>query len=103
MKQPIIKLNLNVMARLADNLDPQIAGVALSRVISIIGEILATYENVEINLGQFGRLYGHSREVAFAPAVKSKGNKLQSKVNQKNRLETSLTLFLANCKDSLGF
>lgn len=92
MKQPIIKLNLNVMARLADNLDPQIAGVALSRVISIIGEILATYENVEINLGQFGRLYGHSREVVFAPAVKSKGSKLQAKVNPKNHPESSLIL-----------
>jgi len=75
------------MARLAENLDPQIAGVALSRVIGIIGEILASYENVEVNLAQFGRLNTQNKEVTFSPALKSKGNKFQAKVEYslKNR------------------
>ena len=68
------------MVRLAENLDAQIATVALSRIIGVIGEILATYENVEINLSQFGRLCGLNKEVIFAPAVKPKGNKFQAKV-----------------------
>ena len=68
------------MARLSEGLDPQIAGVALGRVISVIGEILASYETVEINLGQFGRLSTLNREVSFSPALKPKGSKFQAKV-----------------------
>ncbi len=88
------------MARLAENLDPQIAGVALSRVIGIIGEILASYENVEVNLSQFGRLNTQSKEVTFSPALKTKGNKFQAKVEYSS-LDQNL-LSLANRKNSFG-
>mgnify|MGYP006976764531 FL=1 len=63
-------------------MDPQIVGVALNRIIGAIGDILANYESVEVNLGQLGKLSALNREVIFTPALKTKITNVQNKVSK---------------------
>jgi len=73
---------LSVTAKLVENMDPQIVGVALNRIIGAIGDILANYESVEVNLGQLGKLSALNREVIFTPALKTKITNVQNKVSK---------------------
>jgi hypothetical protein len=73
-------LNLSVTAKLIENMDSQIVGVALNRIIGAVGDILANYDSVEVNLGQLGKLSALNREVIFIPALKTKITNVQNKV-----------------------
>lgn len=59
-------------------------------MFQLIGELLSEHQNVEIDLGNYGKFQGISRQVIYAPMIRMKG-KGQTKQTVKNLIDLGVT------------
>jgi hypothetical protein len=59
-------------------------------VFQLIGELLSEHQNVEIDLGNYGKFQGISRQVIYAPMIRMKG-KGQTNQTVKNLIDLGAT------------
>lgn len=71
LKYPTVKLSYPSIAKLSD-LDKQIVSSAITNILSEIQELLITQNNLEIDLGQMGKLLIKDKLIHFLPFMKAK-------------------------------
>jgi dynein heavy chain len=88
---PAVKVSFQALSK-SGNLEKQVMSTALTNIFQVIGEILASYNHVEIDLGVLGKLESKQSAVTFKPAAKPKTLNLLGKKTVKNLMKTSKTL-----------
>jgi len=75
---PSVKVSYVTVSKIS-GLAKGIVTAALSNIFSLIGQLLASTAEVEIDLGMFGRIEGKDRQIRFTSINKSKPNYLFGK------------------------
>jgi hypothetical protein len=68
---PMIKPNFATMAK-STNMEKSAFHQTLLGVFQLIGELLSEHQNVEIDIGAYGKFQGINRQVIYAPLNKMK-------------------------------
>lgn len=83
--EPMIKPNFATMAK-QTQMEKSAFHQTLLSIFQLIGELLSEHQNVEIDLGNYGKFQGINRQVIYAPMIRMKV-KGQNKQTVKNLID----------------
>ena len=83
-----MKPNYASMAK-GSGLEKQVLQTSIQNLFQLIGEVLGEGNNVEVDLGNFGKIQSINKNVTYAPLSKSKPGALHGKQTVKTLMDIS--------------